>query len=143
MTFDYQCRSGCTSSGTSWSIQVWYLAYIPVQVYTDDQDYLHTSSSLTTKPGTRVLNKLHAGLMSPSDFVRATSTAAAQTFNIYPRKGVIRPGSDADVIIFDPNIEHTILASTHHSRIDQNIYEGRSQRGKVWTFSSLSAVMQD
>lgn len=69
--------------------------------------------------------------MTPSEFVRATSTAAAQVFNIYPQKGVIAPASDADVIIFDPDLEHTISASEHHSRIDQNIYEGRIQRGKV------------
>lgn len=69
--------------------------------------------------------------MTPSDFVRVTSTAAAQVLNIYPRKGIIAPGSDADVIILDPQKEHVISAATHHSAIDTNIYEGRSITGKV------------
>jgi hypothetical protein len=74
---------------------------------------------------------LVAGLLSPSDFVRVTSTAAAQVFNIYPRKGLIAPGSDADVIVLDPRVEHTLSAATHHSAIDTNIYEGMNVRGKV------------
>ena len=69
--------------------------------------------------------------MTPSGFVKATSTAAAKAFNIYPRKGLVAPGSDADVIILDPKKEHTISAQSHHSAIDQNIYEGRKQQGKV------------
>ena len=78
--------------------------------------------------------------MTPSDFVRVTSTAAAQIFNLYPRKGVVTAGSDADVIIFDPSAQHTISAATHHSRIDTNVYEGLKVTGKVrcW-FSSYCA----
>ena len=71
--------------------------------------------------------------MSPSDFVRVTSTAVAQAFNIYPRKGVIAPGSDADIIILDPTKQHTISAASHHSAIDTNIYEGLQITGKVGT----------
>jgi dihydropyrimidinase len=63
--------------------------------------------------------------------VDIVSTATAQAFGIYPRKGVIAPGSDADVIIFDPAVEHTISAAAHHSRMDTNIYEGKRIRGKV------------
>ena len=66
-----------------------------------------------------------AGLITPSDFVRITSTAAAQIFNIYPRKGRIAAGSDADVIVLDPAVTHTISAATHHSRMDTNVYEGK------------------
>lgn len=65
-----------------------------------------------------------AGLITPRDFVRITSTAAAQIFNVYPRKGRIAPGSDADVIVLDPRVKHTISGATHHSRIDTNVYEG-------------------
>lgn len=63
--------------------------------------------------------------------MRITSTACAQIFNIYPQKGVIAAGSDADIIIFDPNQEHTISAASHHSAVDSNIYEGRKVKGKV------------
>ncbi len=75
--------------------------------------------------------RLPAGLITPSDFVRMVSTAVAQTYNVYPRKGLIAPGSDADIIVFDPEVEHTISASTHHSKMDTNIYEGRDVTGKV------------
>ena len=74
---------------------------------------------------------LHAGLITPQDFVRITSTACAQIFNIYPRKGVIAVGSDADIIVLDPEVEHVISARTHHSAVDTNVYEGRKVRGKV------------
>jgi len=63
--------------------------------------------------------------------VRLTSTAVAKAFNAYPRKGALAAGSDADIIILDPKAKHTISASTHHSRIDTNIYEGREVTGKV------------
>lgn len=63
--------------------------------------------------------------------MRLTSTAAARAFNLYPRKGVLAPGSDADVIVFDPAAEHVISAASHHSRMDTNIYEGRAVTGKA------------
>jgi dihydropyrimidinase len=75
--------------------------------------------------------QVNSGLMGPEDFVRVTSTAAAQIFNIYPRKGAVAVGSDADVIVFDPNVEHTISAATHHSKMDTNVYEGKRIKGKV------------
>ena len=54
---------------------------------------------------------------------------SARIFNIYPRKGAILPGSDADIIILNPNSSFEISAASHHSRSDTNVYEGR--RGKV------------
>jgi hypothetical protein len=54
---------------------------------------------------------------------------SAKIFNIYPRKGAILPGSDADIIILNPNSSFEITAKSHHSRSDTNVYEGR--RGKV------------
>ncbi|KAL4420181.1 hypothetical protein ABPG77_008317 [Micractinium sp. CCAP 211/92] len=82
-----------------------------------------------------------SGRVSPSDFVRLTSTAAAQIFNIYPRKGVIAEGSDADVVIFDPALEHTISAASHHSAMDTNIYEGYRVQGKVVTTISRGRLV--
>lgn len=69
--------------------------------------------------------------MSPSDYVRVTSTTAAKVFNIYPQKGKIAEGSDADIIVLDPSQKHTIKAAYHHSRMDTNVYEGKVITGKV------------
>ncbi|KAG1677363.1 hypothetical protein FOA52_010742 [Chlamydomonas sp. UWO 241] len=74
---------------------------------------------------------VNSGMMTPMDYVRVTSTAAAQIFNMYPRKGRIAAGSDADMILFDPEEEHVLSASTHHSRMDTNVYEGMKIKGRV------------
>lgn len=76
-------------------------------------------------PLLRPCHGLLAGLSTPSDFVRMTSTAAAQIFNLYPRKGRVAAGSDADVILFDPRVDHTLGVGSHHSRMDTNVYEGK------------------
>lgn len=82
-----------------------------------------------------------SGMMTAMDFVRVTSTEAAKTFNLYPRKGAVMPGADADVIIFDPHRRHTVSASTHHSRMDTNIYEGMEFTGKVETTISRGRLV--
>ncbi|KAK4764227.1 hypothetical protein SAY87_013665 [Trapa incisa] len=74
---------------------------------------------------------VESGKISVSDYVRITSTECARIFNIYPRKGAILVGSDADIIILNPNSSFEISASTQHSRTDTNIYEGRQGKGKV------------
>lgn len=84
-----------------------------------------------------------SGRMTPSDFVRVTSTTAAQVFGVYPRKGVVEPGADADVIVLDPAARHVISAATHHSRMDTNIYEGYEVQGRVVTTISRGRVMWD
>ncbi|KAJ4971188.1 hypothetical protein NE237_004287 [Protea cynaroides] len=71
------------------------------------------------------------GQISVTDYVRITSTECARIFNIYPRKGAILAGSDADIIILNPNSSFEITAATHHSRTDTNVYEGRKGKGKV------------
>ncbi|KAK9821070.1 hypothetical protein WJX74_008872 [Apatococcus lobatus] len=86
---------------------------------------------------------VNSGLASPSRFVEVTSTAAAKAFNLYPQKGAIKPGADADIILLDPNIAHTISASSHHSQSDANIFEGHRIRGKVIMTISQGKVVWD
>eukprot|EP00959_Pyramimonas_sp_CCMP1952_P027985 587311-Pyramimonas_sp.AAC.2 len=74
---------------------------------------------------------VNSGKMTRPQFVAATSSVAAQVFNIFPRKGLLAAGSDADVIVLDPNEVHTITAAAHHSAMDTNIYEGVRVEGKV------------
>uniref|UniRef100_A0A1D1ZXI2 dihydropyrimidinase n=1 Tax=Auxenochlorella protothecoides TaxID=3075 RepID=A0A1D1ZXI2_AUXPR len=86
---------------------------------------------------------VNSGASTPSDFVRATSTAAARAFNIYPRKGSVAPGSDADVIVLDPSVRHVISAATHHSAVDVNVYEGMEVTGKVVLTLSRGRLVWD
>jgi len=74
---------------------------------------------------------VRTGKLSPSDFVRVTSTNTAKIFNIFPKKGAIMAGADADIVIWDPNKTRTISAKTHHQNIDFNIYEGMEITGNA------------
>eukprot|EP00249_Psilotum_nudum_P013612 c24425_g1_i1 orf=171-1739(+) len=84
---------------------------------------------------------VNSGMMTPMDFVRVTSTACAQIFNFYPRKGAILSGSDADIIILNPNATLTISSKDHHSRIDTNIYESWTMKGKITSTISRGRVV--
>jgi D-hydantoinase len=87
---------------------------------------------------------VHEGLLSPSDFVRVTSTNTAKIFNLYPKKGVIKPGADADLVIWDGNRERLISAKTHHQKTDTNIYEGMRVKGvNLMTMTNGRIVFQD
>ena len=72
---------------------------------------------------------VRTGRLTPSEFVAVTSTNAAKIFNIYPRKGALRIGADADLVVWDPNKHRTLSAATHHQNIDFSIYEGMQTVG--------------
>ncbi|HWS52662.1 MAG TPA: dihydropyrimidinase [Pyrinomonadaceae bacterium] len=79
--------------------------------------------------------------ISLNRFVELTSTAAAKMFGLFPRKGTIAVGSDADIVVFDPGREQTISAATHHMNVDYSAYEGRKVRGAVETVLSRGRVV--
>jgi dihydropyrimidinase len=72
---------------------------------------------------------VHAGRFSPNRFVELVSTAPAKLFGLFPRKGTIAVGSDADLVLFDPEVEQTISAKTHHMRVDYSMFEGIRVKG--------------
>jgi dihydropyrimidinase len=87
--------------------------------------------------GPGIENRLHMihhfgareGRFSLNRMVEILSTNPARFFGLYPRKGTIAVGSDADIVVFDPEKPHTISASTHHSNVDYNLFEGTEVRG--------------
>jgi dihydropyrimidinase len=72
-----------------------------------------------------------AGEISLARWVEVTSTNPAKMFGLFPRKGTIAPGSDADIVIYDPTGEQTISATTHHMAVDYSCYEGMKITGRV------------
>jgi dihydropyrimidinase len=86
----------------------------------------------------------NAGVIGLNHFVSLASTNAAKLFGLFPRKGTIAIGSDADVVIWDPAVERTISAASHHMNVDNNIFEGFHVKGKArHVFSRGRAIVDD
>ncbi|MBI4886850.1 MAG: dihydropyrimidinase [Acidobacteria bacterium] len=98
---------------------------------------IETRMSLVYDGGVRT------GRISMNRFVELTATSPAKIFGLFPRKGTIAPGSDADIVIFDPNRTMRLSAKTHHMRVDYNPYEGREVTGVTDTVISRGRVIID
>ncbi len=76
-------------------------------------------------------------------WVELVSTAPAKMFGLYPRKGTVAVGSDADLVLWNPDADYTISASTHHMRVDYSMYEGFKVKGNAETVLSRGEVVVD
>ena len=84
---------------------------------------------------------VRTGKLTPSQFVAVTSTNTAKIFNIFPKKGALVAGADADIVVWDPNKTRTISAHTHHQNVDFNIYEGMEVTGNAAVTLSRGMVV--
>jgi dihydropyrimidinase len=84
-----------------------------------------------------------AGELSLARWVEVSSATPARMFGLYPRKGVIQPGSDADVVIYDPAATQVLSAASHHMAVDYSAYEGMQITGRVDTVLSRGRIVID
>jgi dihydropyrimidinase len=85
-----------------------------------------------------------AGVLGLNQFVALACTNPARLFGLFPKKGTIAVGSDADIVIWDPNATRTISAQEHHMNVDNNIFEGMQVRGRAkHVFSRGSQIVRD
>jgi dihydropyrimidinase len=88
-------------------------------------------------------NGVVPGMLTMNRMVQIFSTTPAQLFGLFPRKGTIAAGSDADIVIFDPDEESVISAGSHHMNIDYNLYEGMRVKGVPEVVLSNGNVVVD
>jgi len=86
---------------------------------------------------------VNLGRLSLNRFVELVATTPAKLFGLYPRKGTLAPGSDADIVIWDPKVDHTITAKTHHMRVDYSMFEGFTVKGNAKLVMSRGEVLVD
>src|SRR5687767_6343858 len=98
---------------------------------------IETRMSLVYDGGVRT------GRISLNRFVELTSTSPAKIFGLFPRKGTIAPGSDADIVVFNPAKKQTLSVETLHMKVDYNPYEGREVSGVTDTVISRGKVIID
>ena len=84
---------------------------------------------------------VNKGRFSLNRWVDLISTTPAKLFGMYPKKGTIEIGSDADIVIWDPNQEHTISSKTHHMNVDYSLYEGMKIKGNTETVISRGEII--
>jgi dihydropyrimidinase len=93
------------------------------------------------------MDLLHQGVVegriSRKRWIEIACATPAKMFGLYPRKGTIAPGADADIVLYDPNATQVHSASTHHMAVDYSCYEGRETTGKVATVLSRGRVVVD
>ena len=83
------------------------------------------------------------GHISRRRWIEIACATPARMFGLYPRKGTIAPGADADIVIYDPTETYTMSAETHHMNVDYSAYEGRQVTGRVRTVFSRGTVVID
>src|SRR6266545_3978352 len=83
------------------------------------------------------------GRITLNRWIELTSTTPAKIMGMFPKKGTIAVGSDADIVIWDPKATQTLSAKSHHMRVDYNPYEGRKVKGKAVTVLSRGEVVVD
>jgi dihydropyrimidinase len=86
---------------------------------------------------------VNEGKLTVNRFVEIVSTTPARIFGMYPKKGAIDPGSDADIVIWDPEADHLISAKTHHMRVDYSMFEGFRVKGNARTVFSRGEIIVD
>ena len=86
---------------------------------------------------------VNQGRIGLNRFVEITATTPAKMFGMYPRKGTVAPGGDADIVIFDPNEKHVISVDNQHMRVDYSAYEGLEVTGKVKCVLSRGRLIVD
>jgi dihydropyrimidinase len=93
------------------------------------------------------MDLLHQGVvggeLSLARWVEVASTTPARMFGLYPRKGTIQPGSDADIVIYNPAARQVLSAATHHMNVDYSAYEGMEITGQVETVLSRGRFVID
>ena len=124
----------------------------------DDHPVLGTQKKLGVGDFTKIPNGLpgvedrfqliyHGGVVegriSLNRWIELTSTAAAKIFGMYPKKGTIAVGSDADIVVFDPDVEWRKSVTQHHMDVDYSAYEGKDVKGKVETVLLRGRVIVD
>ena len=84
---------------------------------------------------------VNQGKLSLNRFVELVSTTPARLFGLYPRKGTLAAGSDADIVVWDPQASHVISAKTHHMRVDYSMFEGFTVKGNAKLVMSRGEVI--